>query len=35
VAASGGTVLLDDAGPLPGARLRVVLPAQPPSGENR
>jgi signal transduction histidine kinase len=35
VAASGGTVQLDDGGPLPGARLRVVLPAQPPSGENR
>ncbi|MDQ1663148.1 MAG: hypothetical protein QOJ68_3128 [Blastococcus sp.] len=35
VAASGGTVHLDDGGMLPGARLRVVLPAQPPSGENR
>lgn len=35
VAASGGTVRLDDGGPLPGARLRVLLPAQPPSGENR
>jgi signal transduction histidine kinase len=35
VRASGGTVRLDDGGPLPGARLRVELPAQPPSGENR
>jgi signal transduction histidine kinase len=35
VAASGGSVRLDDGGPLPGARLRVVLPVQPPSGENR
>jgi two-component system sensor histidine kinase TctE len=35
VRASGGTVRLDDGGPLPGARVRVELPAQPPSGENR
>ena len=35
VRASGGTVRLDDGGSLPGARLRVELPAQPPSGENR
>jgi signal transduction histidine kinase len=35
VRASGGTVRLDDGGSLPGARLRVELPAQPPSGANR
>ncbi|MGZ4545914.1 MAG: sensor histidine kinase [Blastococcus sp.] len=35
VRASGGQVRLDDAGPLPGAHMRVELPAQPPSGEKR
>jgi signal transduction histidine kinase len=35
VRASGGTVRLEDGGPLPGARVRVELSAQPPSGENR
>ena len=35
VRASGGRVTLDDAGPLPGAHVRVELPAQPPSGEKR
>jgi signal transduction histidine kinase len=35
VRASGGTVRIDDGGLLPGARLRVELPGQPPSGENR
>ncbi|HEV7213140.1 MAG TPA: HAMP domain-containing sensor histidine kinase [Blastococcus sp.] len=35
VRASGGRVALDDAGPLPGAHVRVELPAQPPSGEKR
>jgi signal transduction histidine kinase len=35
VRGSGGDVRLDDDGPLPGARVRVELPAQPPSGENR
>jgi signal transduction histidine kinase len=35
VRASGGQVRIDDSGPLPGACVRVDLPAQPPSGENR
>jgi signal transduction histidine kinase len=35
VRASGGTVRIADGGPLPGAHVRVELPAQPPSAENR
>jgi signal transduction histidine kinase len=34
VAAHGGQVSVQDGTVLPGARLRVWLPAQPPSGEN-
>jgi signal transduction histidine kinase len=34
VRASGGSVRLDGAGPLPGAHVRVELPAQPSSGAN-
>jgi signal transduction histidine kinase len=34
VRASGGHVRLDGAGPLPGAHVRVELPAQPSSGAN-